>query len=71
MPLIDRCCRRLAGIIASMRRAVGAHRWVRPAGVQAMGMGADVVRSRAQLLAENALLRQQLLVLRREVKRRS
>jgi transposase InsO family protein len=33
------------------------------------GTGRDVVRGRAQLLAENALLRQQLLVLRRTVKR--
>ncbi len=31
----------------------------------AQGTGADLRRSRAQLLAENALLRQQLLVLRR------
>jgi putative transposase len=35
----------------------------------ATGTGADSVRSRAQLLAENALLRQQLLVLRRSVAR--
>ena len=35
----------------------------------AAGTGADLLRSRAQLLAENALLRQQLLVLRRSVKR--
>jgi len=35
----------------------------------ATGTGADLVRSRAQLLAEHALLRQQLLVLRRRVKR--
>jgi hypothetical protein len=33
----------------------------------AAGTGADVDRSRTQLLAENALLRQQLLVLRRSV----
>jgi len=35
----------------------------------ATGTGTDLVRSRAQLLAENALLRQQLLVLRRSVAR--
>jgi len=69
MPLIDRCRRRLTSIIASMRRAVGAHSWVRPAGIHAAGVGADLVRSRAQLAAENALLRQQLIVLRREAKR--
>jgi transposase InsO family protein len=33
------------------------------------GTGADLLRSRAQLLAENALLRQQLIVLRRSVTR--
>ena len=35
----------------------------------ATGTGADLLRSRAQLLAENALLRQHLVVLRRGVKR--
>src|ERR687886_1298009 len=44
--------------------------WPRPAAAaQVAGTGADLLRSRAQLLAENALLRQQLLVLRRSVKR--
>jgi putative transposase len=37
-------------------------------GTHAAGTGTDLARSRAQLLAENALLRQQLLVLRRSVK---
>jgi len=32
-------------------------------------MLADMTRSKAQLLAENALLRQQLIILRRQVKR--
>jgi len=42
--------------------------WARPVvGTHAPGTGGDLVRSRAQLLAENALLRQQLLVLRRSV----
>lgn len=36
-------------------------------GSHAAETGGDVVRSRAQLLAENALLRQQLLILRRSV----
>ncbi len=40
--------------------------WARPAAVtHAMVTGTDLLRSRAQLLAENALLRQQLIVLRR------
>jgi hypothetical protein len=34
-----------------------------------IGTGADIVRTRAELLAENALLRQQLVVLQRRVKR--
>ena len=38
-------------------------------GTHAAGTGADFARSRAQLIAENALLRQQLLVLRRCVAR--
>jgi transposase InsO family protein len=38
-------------------------------GTHVAGAVADLARSRAQLLAENALLRQQLLVLRRGVKR--
>ena len=44
--------------------------WARvPAVVHASGAGADLLRSRAQLLAENALHRQQLIVLRRQVQR--
>jgi hypothetical protein len=34
-----------------------------------MGVAADLLRPKAQLLAENALLRQQLIVLKRSVKR--
>lgn len=37
--------------------------------MQLAGAGTDLVRTRGQLLAKNALLRQQLLVLRRSVKR--
>ena len=62
--------RRLTTIVAGMRRAVAAHLWARPpAVVHATGTGADLLRSRAQLLAKNALLRQQLIVLRRGVTR--
>ena len=37
--------------------------------VVVVGTAADVVRTRAELIAENALLRQQLVILRRSVKR--
>jgi putative transposase len=64
------CRRRLTGIAAGMKRALRACLWARPAvGTHAAGTGADLARSRAQLLAENALLRHQLLVLHRSVKR--
>ncbi len=44
--------------------------WVRPGALTyAAGTGTDLARSGAQLLAENALLRQQVIVLRRSVKR--
>jgi len=62
--------RRLTGIVAGARRALRVCLWARPvAGTHAIGTAADLVRSRAQLVAENALLRQQLLVLRRSVAR--
>jgi putative transposase len=62
--------RRLTGIVAGVRHALRACLWARPVvGTHAAGIGGDLLRSRAQLLAENALLRQQLLVLRRSVKR--
>jgi len=65
-----RACRRwLTDIVARVRRVVRGYRWARPVlGTHAAGSGGDLLRGRAQLLAENALLRQQLLVLRRGVK---
>jgi putative transposase len=70
MGLIGRCRCRLLGLVTDLRRALGARLWARPLAVtHATGTGRDLLRSRAQLLAENALLRQQLLVLRRSVKR--
>ena len=70
MGLIGRCRRRLSGIVAAVRRALGARLWTRPpAMTHATGTGTDLLRTRAQLLAENAPLRQQLIVLRRGVKR--
>jgi transposase InsO family protein len=46
-------------------------RWTRPAtaGSLLLGTAADLVRSRSELVAENALLRQQLIVLARTAKR--
>ncbi len=47
-----------------------ASRWTEPRPVAlAAGLAADLTRSRGDLLLENALLRQQLIVLRRTVKR--
>ncbi len=65
-----RCHLRLTRLVADIRHAVCRCLWARPAaGMPAAGAGGDLLRSRSQLLAENALLRQQLLVLRRGVKR--
>jgi hypothetical protein len=64
------CRRRLTGSVAARRHALRALVWARPMVVaHAAGTGVDVARSRAQLLAENAPLRQQLVALRRGVKR--
>ena len=70
MGLVGRCRRRLIGIVAGVRRALVARLWARPPVVtHAIGTGTEVLRTRAQLLAGNALLRHQLLVLRRSVTR--
>ncbi len=64
------CRRRLIGLVTCVRRALRACLWARPVvGTHAAGTGGDLLRSWAQLLAENALLRQQVLVLRRSVAR--
>ena len=52
-----------------MPQSLATRLWARPAATHLAGTGADLVRTRGQLLAENALLRQQLVVLRRSVKR--
>jgi len=68
--LVSRCRQRLAGLVAGVRHARRSCLWARPAAVtHATGTGGDLLRSRAQLLAENAFLRQQVLVLRRSVAR--
>ena len=66
MGLIGRCRRRLIGLVAGVRRALVARLWAGPPVVtHALGTGTDVLRTRAQLLAEHARLRHQLIVLRR------
>jgi len=66
----NRCRRRFTGIVAGLRHALCRYLWARPlVRTHAAGTGADLLRGRTQLLAENALLRQQLLVLRRRIKR--
>jgi len=60
----------LTDLVAGVRCVLRACLWARPAaGTHAAGTTDDLLRSRTQLLAENALLRQQLLVLRRSVTR--
>jgi len=67
--LLRRCHRLLAGVVADLRHRLDGFLWARPAAAHATGTGTDFLRSRAQLLAENALLRQQVIVLRRNVAR--
>ncbi len=67
---MNHCRRRLTGLVIGIRNALRRCLWARPtAGTHAAGTGRDLLRTRAQLVAENAFLRQQLLVLRRSVKR--
>jgi hypothetical protein len=45
-------------------------RWLKPLKTSlVLGTFADLTRGKAELLAENALLRQQLIILRRQIKR--
>ena len=45
-------------------------RWIKPLTTSlVLGTFADLTRGKAELLAENALLRQQLIILRRQIKR--
>ena len=45
-------------------------RWIKPLKTSLVpGTSADLTRGKAELLAENALLRHQLIILRRQIKR--
>ena len=69
----------MAGVVTSLRRLTNGclhalsfriARWTKPLSSSLpLGTLADLGRSNAELVAENALLRQQLIVLRRQVKR--
>jgi len=52
-----------------LKRATGVACAVTRPAESVVGVAADAIRTRPQLLAENVLLRQQLVVLRRQVKR--
>jgi putative transposase len=69
MTWLRRCRRRRVGIGAEWRHALVGHRWPRPAAAHRTGTGTDWARTRGQLLAENALLRQQLLVVHHSITR--
>jgi hypothetical protein len=67
--LIHSCLKRLVGMSVSVLRTRFVH-WTKPlTSSLPLGTLADLARSKAELLAENALLRQQLIILRRQVKR--
>lgn len=67
--LLAGCRQRLSAIVAGIRHTLRNCLWARPAAAHITGMGTDLLRGRAQLLAENALLRHQVVILRRSVQR--
>ena len=69
MNLIHSCLKRLIGMSVSILRTRCVH-WTTPlTSSLPLGTLADLARSKAELIAENALLRQQLIILKRQVKR--
>jgi putative transposase len=63
-------CRQFVRIFALIVRLLWSPLWVRPAAATHLtGTAADLLRSKPDLVIENALLRHQLVVLRRSVKR--
>jgi putative transposase len=67
--LIHSCLKRLIDTSVSVLRT-RCVQWTKPPACSLpLGTLADLARSKAELLAENALLRQQLIILKRQVKR--
>ena len=63
------CLKRLVGMSVNVFRPHFVH-WTTPlTSSLPLGTLADLARSKAELIAENALLRQQLIILKRQVKR--
>jgi hypothetical protein len=66
--MIEAILRSCKQLISHVKQSVKA--WIKPITIGLVtGSISDVMRSRADLIAENALLRQQLIILRRQVKR--
>jgi putative transposase len=67
--LIQSCVKRLIGTSVSLLCTRFVH-WTKPlTSSLPFGTLADLARSKSELIAENALLRQQLIMLKRQVKR--
>ena len=63
------CFKRLVGMSVKVLYARSVH-WTKPLSSSLpLGTLADLGRSKSELIAENALLRQQLIILKRQVKR--
>ena len=66
---IHSCFKQLVGTFVSVLRTRFVQ-WTKPSACSLpLGTLADLARSKAELVAENALLRQQLIILKRQVKR--
>ena len=66
---IHSCLKRLVGMSVNVLRTRFVH-WTKPlTSSLPLGTLADLTRSKLELMAENALLRQQLIILKRQVKR--
>jgi putative transposase len=67
--LIHSCLKRLVGTYVSVLHTRFGHWTTPPTCSLPLGTLADLARSKSELIAENALLRQQLIILKRQVKR--
>ena len=67
--ILHRACGHARAAVRAIRRRLGSA--LRPATTSSLvlGVATDLVRGKAELVAENALLRQQVIVLRRSTKR--